>query len=118
MTILDELAALARERHYGHGEREFIERVVCLISRVPVEWCAGCRRGLHRTTRVPVLGAAAEEIVPAEVEPIEVTPVEITPPVIEPPTVALADLVRDPDYCPRCTPLGYGACRCNIASNE
>ena len=81
MTILDELAALARERHYGHGERAFIERVVCLISRVPVEWCAGCRRGLHRTTRLPVVGS-------------------------------------EPDYCPRCTPMGYGACRCEIASNE
>lgn len=24
---------------------------------------------------------------------------------------------RDPDYCPRCTPL-YGSCRCEIASCE
>ena len=118
MTILDELAALARERHYGHGERELVERALCYLSKIPVEWCLGCKRGWHKFTQQPVRGSEPEEIIVAEVEPIEITPVDVTPPVIEPPTVKLADLVRDPDACPVCGPRGYGACRCNIASNE
>ena len=31
--------------------------------------------------------------------------------------MAAVDTARDPDYCPRCTPL-YGTCRCEIASSE
>ena len=129
MTILDELAALARERHYGHGERELVERALCYLSKIPVEWCLGCRRGWHKYTQQPVRGSEPEEIVVAEVEPVEVTPMDATPPMIEPPTMMLAELLeqslkqgidhaRDPDYCPTCTPQGFGACRCEISASE
>ena len=75
MTILDELAALARERHYGH---ELVERTLCRISKLPVDWCGGCKQGLHAVRRAQH---------------------------------------RDPDFCPRCTPL-YGTCRCDVAASE
>ena len=54
MTILDDLAALARERHYGHGERAALDAVeatlnaLCRISKIPIAWCGGCKRGHHR----------------------------------------------------------------------
>jgi hypothetical protein len=51
MTILDELAALARERHYGHGERAALRAVhmaLCRVSKIPIAWCAGCKKGHHR----------------------------------------------------------------------
>ena len=152
MTILDELAALARERHYGHGERELVERALCYLSKIPVEWCLGCKRGWHKFTQQPVRGSEPEEIVVAEVEPVEITPTDATPPEVEVPTLEFSEIdlaagpvegvkkiwadrvlvydaleqslkdgvdhARDPDYCPRCTPLGFGACRCDIASNE
>ena len=127
MTILDELAALARERHYGHGERELVERALCYLSKIPVEWCLGCKRGWHKFTQQPVRGSEPEEIIVAEVEPMEVTPIDVTPLVVELDSIEIetltqslkdgVDSARDPDYCPRCTPL-YGACRCEIASNE
>ena len=95
MTILDELAALARERHYGHGEREALQaadRALCYLSKIPVEWCLGCKRDWH-TQRTPPEAVARE-------------------------LMAGVDTARDPDYCPVCGPQGYGACRCEIASNE
>ena len=78
MTILDELAAMARERHYGH---EPVERALCYVSKLPVDWCLGCKRGWHKFTQQPLPGT-------------------------------------EPDYCPVCTPQGFGSCRCHIASNE
>ena len=81
MTILDDLAALARERHFGHESVLVSERVLCRVTRIPTDWCHGCRKGLHKHTRQPLIGS-------------------------------------EPDYCPKCTPLGYGSCRCQIASNE
>ena len=51
MTILDDLAALASERHYGHGERALItaaEMALCRISKLPIDWCGGCKKGHHR----------------------------------------------------------------------
>lgn len=48
VTILDELAALARARNFGHGP---LELPLCAISKFPVAWCGGCRAG-HHTPRV------------------------------------------------------------------
>ena len=63
-NIWTELAELARERHYGHGERA-VSRAVCQISRIPIDWCLGCKRGWHKHVA-------------------DVTPADVTPPVIEP----------------------------------
>ena len=93
MTILDELAALARERHYGHyghGERALItaaEMALCRVSKIPIDWCGGCKKGHHRRA---VLEHSLREGI---------------------------EQGRDPDFCPRCTPL-YGSCRCEIAASE
>ena len=80
MTILDELAALARERHHRARESEPDVSGRCAASRTsPVEWCLGCTRGLHKYTRVPLPGAEDFEVPVAEVVAVEVAPVEITP---------------------------------------
>ena len=158
MSIIDELAEMARERHFGHETSNTTERVLCRISRIPEAWCHGCRRGLHRHTRLPLPGAEEDfelpvaEVVAVEVAPTEITPVDVTPPEVEALSVKFTDVdlsagpvegvkkiwaggelvydalaqslkdgvdaARDPNYCPRCTPQGWGSCRCDRASNE
>ena len=97
MTILDELAQIAREQQRGHEPYTEIHRPLCRISKIPHEWCLGCRRGWHKHTYQPLPGAEPEpevaEIVPAEVAPAEITPVDATPPEVEPPSVKIADIV-------------------------
>ncbi len=100
MTIFDDLADIARERHFGHETSNATERELCRISRVPVLWCHGCRKGLHKYTRVPLPGAEdfelpVAEVVAVEVAPVEITPVDATPPVIDPPSVKLSEIITD-----------------------
>jgi hypothetical protein len=104
MTILDELAHIAREQRYGHAAGvpwEPVSRVECYISRVPIEWCLGCKRGWHKHTQQPMRGSEPDEempvieVVPAEVAPAEITPADATPPEVEPPTVKIAEIVTD-----------------------
>lgn len=66
MSMLDELAALARERHFGHESPLVSDRPLCRISRVPHEWCHGCTQGWHTPPRVRVWQAE-----PAEPEPLD-----------------------------------------------
>ena len=62
MSILDELAHIARERHFGHEPVQETERPVCRISRIPPEWCLGCKRGLHKPTLQPLPGTEPEDV--------------------------------------------------------
>jgi hypothetical protein len=62
MTILDDLAAIARERHFGHESVQATERPLCRISRIPPDWCLGCRRGWHKFTLQPLPGSEPEEV--------------------------------------------------------
>jgi hypothetical protein len=93
MTILDDLAEHARRQHLGPESVSEIERPLCRISRIPPEWCLGCRRGLHKVTLHPLPGA--------EPEPEEVTDVTDS----EPP-VTFAPLAR---HCACGAPLWFSS---------